>query len=651
MRVLILGFVLWVVSGYASFTLTWGKPAISLSVNPPLGDTHLNPRVAIDAMGNAVAVWSQTQSNGAREDVWAAQYNHATRVWTGAVKISGGANATRPSIAMNEEGWVVVVWEEGFPSQIRTRTFSGGLWTPPLGVSPAFACKSPCSQIAPQVVLDGAGHAIAVWEEIAASRHRIHSSVKFLNSDWKNLGILSSKDANAVLSAINSLALNSRGEGIAVWEENRKEVWGARFLEGEWMRPFPISLGCGEAHDPSAAIDAAGNAVIVWSWAHAIVLSKTLIEGNLSPLPLTVSNPAWIAKHPQVQVDASGNALAVFERYDVGPGESPKHQFLASAHLPFEGDAWSSPVDISGPGLSPDASSRAGYPTLVANAAGDAVAIWKEFNGTTFTVQAAGYSMGTWSIFQTLSCPKNHSGSSLPSQDLALALNAAGNILALWPEDSTGAGAQQIKAALGVGLAAAAPQPPTSLPTVQPTQAIPFEPLYISSEMSALSAAQAKGAVSEEEIAPDPVSATAALEHSGEIALPSASHPAPVKFSTPKEWIPELVHKPKSHAHPLIPTLSPPTSGVLYGAQVIRRFPGHADHVNILQWAPSPSAVTYNVYRNDFAFLIGTTSGPYFEDHQRWPGQREFYFVTAVDGEGHESSPITIVVHPSNKRY
>ena len=43
-------------------------------------------------------------------------------------------------------------------------------------------------------------------------------------------------------------------------------------------------------------------------------------------------------------------------------------------------------------------------------------------------------------------------------------MNLAGNIIAIWPEDRTGKGTQQIKATSGVGLANTAPPPPIADP-------------------------------------------------------------------------------------------------------------------------------------------------------------------------------------------
>src|SRR5579871_6119472 len=91
-------FFIWIVQGFAAFNLTWGIPTVNLDNDLPIGDADENAAIAIDPMGNAVATWGRTTGNGATEDIWVAIYNHSLRVWTGAVKISGGGNATNSRV-------------------------------------------------------------------------------------------------------------------------------------------------------------------------------------------------------------------------------------------------------------------------------------------------------------------------------------------------------------------------------------------------------------------------------------------------------------------------------------------------------------------------------------------------------------------------
>ncbi|HSX11069.1 MAG TPA: hypothetical protein VLF94_05090 [Chlamydiales bacterium] len=453
MRASFLAILFWAVRGFAAFHLTWGVPAVSLDSNPPIGDADVNPTVAIDPSGNAVATWGRTNGNMAVEDVWAASYNHSSRIWTGAVKISGGGNASLPAVAMDGAGNAIVVWEEGFPTQILSRVLSAdGVWSPSLQSAPTPVCRSLSAQESPQIVVDANGNAVAIWMELLSKANRIQSAKKPVGSDWVALGPISSGENHAAIHLPIPLAMNASGQAVAVWQESNQgepQVHAAQYINGSWRSPLFISAG----ESPSVAIDGDGNALFAWQRGSQIE-SKTLIGRSLSETPQLVSNPLFRAQHPCVGVDDAGNGVVVFERFDA----AAMHKFVAGATLPFQAATWTRPIDISVP--SPAEVSAAGFPRLCLNAIGDGVVIWKEFDGSHIVIQGAGYSLGTWSSIRTLSSNRDNSGSSLAAYDMGVSLNLAGNIMAIWPEDPSGSSTHHIKTVPGTGLAIAGPLPP-----------------------------------------------------------------------------------------------------------------------------------------------------------------------------------------------
>src|SRR5262249_40307259 len=89
--------------------------------------------------------------------------------------------------------------------------------------------------------------------------------------------------------------------------------------------------------------------------------------------------PAWLQRHdlsahgedaaaPRIALDAAGDAVAVWRRFDGAD------YVIQSAARPA-GGSWSAPVDLSAPG------EEAQSPQLAVDAAGDAVAVWTRFNG------------------------------------------------------------------------------------------------------------------------------------------------------------------------------------------------------------------------------------------------------------------------------
>lgn len=451
-------FSLFALKLFAVFNLTWGNPSIPLDSNPPSGDTDKNAVIALDPKGNAVAVWSRTKASQATEGIWASIFNHSMRIWCGTFFLSGGTNAENPQLAMKKNGDALIVWQEGFPSQIHMRKLSAkGVWTPDLSLPPLLISPSENPQSFPQVGVDDEGGALLTWMEFCAGKHFIHSARLNPGDNWEMLGRISSGYLNASLIPGKALALNPSGQAAFIWREQNghEEILGALFQNGRWSSPFLLSERGKTASHPAVAIDAKGKAIFVWEQAGNICSKAAISSGCIESLQ-TLSDPRFVSARPDVGVDKEGNAAVVFERYN------PEQKFICGAVLEKGAGSWSTPSDISTP--SPAEAIVAGYPRLSMNSIGDAVVIWKESTGKNIVIQGAGYSLGTWSFTRTLSNPKDNSGAKNPAYDIDVAVNDAGNILAIWPEDPTGNGSLQIKSTTGVGLANKGPKPPVILP-------------------------------------------------------------------------------------------------------------------------------------------------------------------------------------------
>lgn len=579
---------------HAAFNLTWGLPPTHLDQSSLVGDSDLHVQTAIDPFGNGVAVWSRTAGKGAGEDIWMASFNHASRSWTNPLMISGGGNASHPTVKVDQEGNAILLWEEGFPTQIMYRTLSKA------GLSGQLVVNSSSNaQIMPQLAMDEKGNSILVWMEFYQDKYHIHSARKPAGQNWSILGEISKGVHSAHIHFTPSISMNRSGNAVAVWQETNgktgfSEVHSSIYLGGNWLPAFPISAeSVQHSLFPSAGIDASNNVVFVWNQFGSMntIKSKTYRNGILSDA-ITASNPAFIAQRPSLAMDAMGNAVVVYERFDTGPSaKANMNKYIASSTLAWNASNWSPAVDISGPSPNSPTGESAGYPILTLNAIGDGVAIWKEFNGSNMIIQSSGYSLGTWSLFRTLST-KN--GPFREGYEGAVSLNLAGNLLAVWPEDPTGTLSYFLKAATGVGLAAVSPMPPVSIPQVS-------EPQIVA-----------------------PIVTIPPVQHP--IVYPTLSQPSLI-VAKKETKISELT--------------------VMPGKQTYVRFPCHGNLINHLNWsAPSGQMVGYRIYRGNLFSLIGETQETHFKDHQRTPGVTETYFITAIDSNGHESSPVTIVVPP-----
>jgi hypothetical protein len=76
----------------------------------------LKPKVAVDAEGNAVAVWTQYEGGTPDNDnVWSNHYDAAAARWgvAQAIEEYDPGNAWTPQVAMNPDGNVIAVWVQG----------------------------------------------------------------------------------------------------------------------------------------------------------------------------------------------------------------------------------------------------------------------------------------------------------------------------------------------------------------------------------------------------------------------------------------------------------------------------------------------------------------------------------------------------------
>ncbi|MDP1831738.1 MAG: hypothetical protein Q8K67_06745 [Geothrix sp.] len=113
---------------FVAATGTWSGP---MAVQPPTAPRGAAPQVAVDAKGNAIAVWRQhVVGNGSRYEVWGAHFSTATGVWAPPVNFMSNAAAYvltgsghQPKISANADGGAVVVWFEQADTPL-----AAGLW-------------------------------------------------------------------------------------------------------------------------------------------------------------------------------------------------------------------------------------------------------------------------------------------------------------------------------------------------------------------------------------------------------------------------------------------------------------------------------------------------------------------------------------------
>jgi hypothetical protein len=399
------------VSGTASATPTWlGPEEIT-----PEGANSEYPQVALDAAGNATAVWQRRVGDGL---VIQTATRPAGAAWGGAPVLSEfGADAYHPQIAVNADGDAVAVWYQAtsgsyyvIDAAVRP---AGGRWGTPQNLSAPGANAD--SQ---QVAVDPAGNAIVVWQRYSPTP-TVQAAVRPAGGTWSAPQDLSAPGGDAEGPQV---AFDPAGNAVAVWERFNGTNFIIQAAErpagGGWSLPQDVSAPGQETANPQIALDPAGNAVAVWEsneGANVGVQTAVRPPGGAWSAPQNLSAPGEDAREPEVAFDGLGNATAIWT------GSNGAHYVIQAAERPF-GGGWGSAEDLSAAGHSAD------VPQLALDPVGDAIAVWRRSDdGSNGIAQSAlRPAGGTWGAIRDLS------GSGQVAFDPDLAVDPAGNGLAVW---------------------------------------------------------------------------------------------------------------------------------------------------------------------------------------------------------------------------
>jgi Neuraminidase (sialidase) len=284
---------------------TWTAPAaLNTNAVSDSGWDH-DPRVATDGAGNWVAVWVSNDSLGGTlgtdDDILVARSTNAGATWTAPAALNTNAASDSgwdyaPQVTTDDAGSWVAVWDSwdslggtlGTDRDILVArsTDAGATWTAPAALNTNAASDSGSDQY-PQVVTDGAGSWVAVWE----STDLLGGT---LGADWDIL-VARSTDAGATWTAPAALNTNAAsdsggdfdshvatdgaGSWVAVWDSRDSlsgtlgtddDILVARSTDAGATWTAPAALNNNAASDlggdefPQVVTDGAGNWVAVW---------------------------------------------------------------------------------------------------------------------------------------------------------------------------------------------------------------------------------------------------------------------------------------------------------------------------------------------------------------------------------------------------
>lgn len=289
------------------------------------GAANSRVQVAVDGQGNAVAIWRRGADGG--EVTVQSAVRPAGGPWQAAVDVSrpgrdGSAPARAPvpgpQLALDAQGNAVAVWQRYNGTSLVIQAAerpAGGRWSAPVDISVAGAAGEDAGS--PRVAIDRQGNAVAIWHrtDLVPRRNRVQSAVRPVGGTWQPPVAVSAPDVNATSPQV---AFDAQGEAIAIWNRTPHDFDPAvqsavRSPEGIWQAPadIPGSFAIAELH-PGLAVDSAGNAIVVWTGLGApapFVLAATRPASGAWQTPVKLV-PGGYA--PSVALDGAGSATAVW---------------------------------------------------------------------------------------------------------------------------------------------------------------------------------------------------------------------------------------------------------------------------------------------------------------------------------------------------
>jgi len=313
----------WITSFTAS-TVSWGTATQVSGGTVNAG----YPQLASDPGGNTMVAWPEG-TFGAGVHVRARRLD-AGLGWGGVVTLDSAPNlANDPRITVDANGIATVVWVEenaaGTGSDVWANRFVPGTGTG-WGTATLFETNGGSSS-RPGIAADAAGNVMVTWTQ--SDDLSFTSAIYFSRFSAGQWGVATVVRSGAPYALDCVLAMSATGDAVAAWQEDDGQdgtsAWASRYLAGAWGTPQRIDGGLTlGAVSPQVGIDASGNAVAVWLKSSRIKSNRAgALTGWGSPEDIDASQAAGGAIQLWLAVDAVGNAIAVWERQGTSTTPGP----------------------------------------------------------------------------------------------------------------------------------------------------------------------------------------------------------------------------------------------------------------------------------------------------------------------------------------
>lgn len=392
-------------------TMSWGAPQIIDS--DTMGGIQSNPKLGMDAQGNAVAVWAQSPQAGGNSSIVACRM--IGRIWGVPRPIDNrDDSAYSPEVSVAPDGTAVAVWyHSGSPYRLcAARMKADGTWETPQQIASTNQYFWKAS-----IATDASGTAVAIWPHLESSTQRIRASRMDASGSWSPSQDV---DPDSTIPDYPVLVMDGQGRALTVWIDydgsSQYQVKSNTMNpQGTWESPQVIQTTTSPCTNPSLAMDSAGNAVATWRAGNAIWACYR--SGGAWGTPVQISPSGFNAYQATTAMVGVGQAVSVFYQ------NSGSTDSVYAVH--FTNGAWSTPEGLE------QETGYAAYPWVASNGNGSAIAVWQQQVTPSTYIWSSHFNQGRWGGSWYI---ENLDGSA--GDDPCVAMSPNGTAVAVWTKST-----------------------------------------------------------------------------------------------------------------------------------------------------------------------------------------------------------------------
>jgi hypothetical protein len=319
--------------------LPYGEP-IQVN-NTPIVGSYAYPQVAMSADGAFTVVWTQTESwLGGMPHVFRRSFNRLGQALTYEQRVDppGTPEAGSAQVAMRSDGSHSIVWLS-YPGSGQRALYIAG-FDPngmPLGTPQLVASGTSTTQLSwPRLAMDDAGNALVVWSENRnGAMEEVWMRRRLANGTFAPIARVNSLAPSTVPRP--DLAMDAAGNAVVVWRQYNRSlglrIVGQRVLPGGTLAGSEFLLAAREsypkeepAHPNVAMARQTGDFAGVWRRADGQIYVRHF-RANGTPLGPEQRSSQGSAQtdYPDVAMDADGDTQVAWQ--SVVPAQSYTHAF------------------------------------------------------------------------------------------------------------------------------------------------------------------------------------------------------------------------------------------------------------------------------------------------------------------------------------